>query len=215
MKKILIILASLAVLASCAKEVFGPSSSEEEASPLENYMLAIADDVVATALSELESALQVDVNSVVGKYFYTNNGIALSQDGSSWVLNKEGLMSGAVLEKVTGENAWTINYEGGMAVNDISFPTIITIKATKKDPSAEGHMDWNVTFEGMRTEEDGYKCTFSNAELPIEYRVVNTTAFWGAYGYLIMTVFKGSVQKDKVIMELRGLRSSASITHIH
>lgn len=215
MKKILTILAAIAVLASCEKETFGPSSTDRTASPLENYMLAIADDIVATSLSELESALQVDVNGVVGKYFYTNNGISLSQDGSSWKINREGDMSGAVLEKVAGENAWTVSYDGELSVNNVPFPTTFTIKATKKDPAEEGHISWYVSFDGTRTEDDGYKCTFSNVETPVEYRVVDMTESWGAYGYLMMTVFKGSEQKDKVIMELRGLRSSASITHIN
>ena len=55
---------------------------------------------------------------------------------------------------------------------------------------------------------------FSNAEVPVDYKIIENTKSWGAYGYLLMTVYKDSKQIDRVLMELRGLRSSASITHI-
>ncbi len=215
MKKIVILLAAVAVAASCSKftDTFGPEPDYSK-NALERYMLAIADDGVATALSELESALKMEVDGTVGKYFYTNNGIPLRDDGSSWTINREGTLYGAVMKKVSGEDAWTISYDGILTVASSSFPTVFTIKATKKDPAEEEHMSWDVTFDGSRTEDNGYRCTFSNVDKPIEYRTIESSKSWGAYGYLLMTVFKNSKQIDKIIMELNGTRSSASLAHI-
>lgn len=215
MKKFFIIIAAVAVAASCSKntDTFGPTP-ENNSNALELYMLAIADDGVATALSELESALQTNAEGTVGRYFYTTNGIPLGEDGSSWTINREGTMCGAVMKKVSGESAWTISFDGDLTVASATFPTVFTIKATKKDPAEEGHVNWDVTFDGTRTEDNGYKCTFSNIERPIEYRTIETSKSWEAFGYLIMTVFKNSEQIDKIIMELNGRRSSASLAHI-
>ena len=118
------IFAIAAVFASCSKntDTFGPST-DQSSSPLELYMLAIADDGVATALSELESALQLEADGTPGKYFYANNGIPLGEDGSSWTIKREGTLSGAVMKKVSGESAWVISYDGNLSMASSSFPT--------------------------------------------------------------------------------------------
>lgn len=215
MKKIIILIAAVAAMVSCDKfeDTFGPSTYESS-SPLELYMLSIADDGVSSVLAELESALQTDPDGVVGKYFYTNNGLSLTADGAVWTVNREGALSGATMKKVTGKNVWTISYNGDFSVEGASFPTAFEITATLADSEISNHMNWSVEFRGTRKEEDGYTCSFSNAEVPVDYKIIENTKNWGAYGYLLMTVFKDSKQIDRVLMELRGLRSSASITHI-
>lgn len=215
MKKIIILIAALAAMVSCDKfeDTFGPSTYESS-TPLELYMLSIADDGVSVVLSELETALQTDPDGVIGKYFYTNNGLPLTADDAVWTVNREGSLLGTTIKKVTGKNAWTINYEGDFSVEGASFPTAFEITATLADSEISNHMNWSVEFRGTRKEEDGYTCSFSNAEVPVDYKIIENTKSWGAYGYLLMTVFKDSKQIDRVLMELRGLRSSASITHI-
>jgi len=215
MKKIFILFAVVAVIVSCDKydDTFGPSTYESS-SPLELYMLSIADDGVSSVLAELESALQTDPDGVVGKYFYTNNGLSLTADGAVWTVNREGPLSGATMKKVTGKNVWMISYNGDFSMNGTSFPTTFEVTATLADSEIGSHMNWDVEFSGTRTEEDGYSCSFSNAEVPVGFKAIENTRNWGAYGYLLMTVYKENTRIDRILMELRGLRSSSSITHI-
>ena len=216
MKRFLIPLMSLLVICSCEKgsDIFG-GSVQEPVSPLRDYMLAIVDGVASPGLVELESALKVSDEGGVGKYFYETNGVPLTQDGSIWTVRRTGKLKGAKISKVSGKKAWKIEYSGEYAYSDISFPTEISLLAEQADPAAEDHRDWNVVINGSRTEEDGYRCTFTTDDSYIEYKALQTNPdFWNAYGYFLLNVYKNDELIDFAIIEVRGSKSNSTVTHI-
>ena len=220
MKRVSIILAMLAgiiAFAACEMEVpedaFGSTTTPNN--PVQAYMMNIADDLVCDNLRELESALKASAESGLGKYFYTTNDRPLDQDGAEWTVNREGNLTGLTIKKVAGSNAWDLEFNGKYPFSGNKYEIVINLTAEQDDASATGHQNWKVVFDGTRTEENGYKCTFSSVDAPVKYKTIGEdNNLWNAFGYLLMTVFKGGTQVDKVVMELAGGKSDSSIVHI-
>jgi len=211
------ILAGILSLAACAVEApedaFGSTTTPDN--PVQAYMMNIADDLVCDHLRELESALKASAEAGLGKYFYTTGGKSLDQDGAEWTVNREGNLTGLTIKKVAGVNAWDLQYKGKYSFSGNSYDLVVNLTAEQDDASATGHQNWKVVLDGSRTEEGGYSCTFSSVDAPVKYKTIGEdNNLWNAFGYLLMTVFKGDVQVDKVVMELAGGKSDSSIVHI-
>ena len=213
MKKIIFAFLFAVVFVSCdphyGKDYFSPTYVS---TPLKEYMLCISNDIVTESLKELESALKMDKEGTMAKYFYQTNESTLAADGSVWTVKREGTLKDATIAKVAGEQAWTIVFDGEYAFRGNKSDTQFTLKAAAVDPSAVDHRDWNVEIVGNRTEDDGYTCTFNHIDAPINYRAVHDAeSSWNAFGFLEMKVDKNGTQVDALIMELRGGVNSASI----
>lgn len=218
MKRLLYLLIVTTTLVSCSKydgtDHYSPSPSYVS-TYLKDYLLYISNDIVTDCLLELESALKMDKEGSMAKYFYLSDGTSLSTDGSVWTVNRDGALKGATITKIAGVAAWEFDYDGDFAFGECKFPTKFKLRAAAVDPTADGHRDWNVELNGTRTEEDGYVCLFNHEEANIKYTAAEPEgSSWNAYGYLKMEVQKGGVRVDALIMELRGGISSISITHI-
>ncbi len=218
MKRLLYILLFATIYVSCStydgSDYYSPAPTYVS-TPLKEYLLYISNDIVTDCLLELESALKMDQEGSMAKYFYLSDGTSLSTDGSVWTVNRDGALKGATITKVAGVAAWEFDYNGDFDFNGCKFPTLFKLRATATDPTADGHRDWNVELNGTRTEEDGYVCLFNHEEANIKYTAVESEgSSWNAYGYLKMEVLKNGVKVDALIMELRGGISSISITHI-
>lgn len=201
---------------ACSKydgtDYFSPSYVS---TPLKEYMLCISSDLVTASLVELESALNLDKEGTMAKYFYRTDGLSLSSEGSLWTVTREGPVQGATIAKVAGKTAWTIVFDGEFKFNGNKFATRFELEATAADPSAEGHRDWLVGIDGSRAEEAGYSCTFNHVETPVTYRAVaDEESSWKAYGFLEMEVNKDDNRVDALIMELRGSVNSVSVAHL-
>ena len=220
MKKVSIILATLAgiiAFAACEMEnpedAFGSTTTPDN--PVQAYMMNIADDLVCDNLRELESALKASAESGLGKYFYTTNNKTLDQDGAEWTVNREGNLTGLTIKKVTGSNAWDMQFKGKYSFSGYNYDIVINMTAEQDDATATGHQNWKVVIDGSRTEDGGYSCTFSSVDAPVKYKTIgDDNNLWNAFGYLLMTVFKNDTQVDKVVMELAGGKSDCSIVHI-
>lgn len=209
-------LAAALLLAACSKaepeDSFGGYT--EPSDYVKQYMINFADKLVTQNLSELEDALAPDALSGISRFFYSTGGRALTEDGAVWTVVKEGDTYGLTMTKLSGASAWELSNETALFFDGGgSFRTDFRLTATAADASLARHRSWNVTFSGQRHEEDGFWCEF-HSEDPIEYRALSEDGYWNAYGCLLMTVYDGSRQVDKVVMELRGARSATIIAHI-
>lgn len=218
MKRLLYLLIVTTTLVSCSQydgtDHYSPSPSYVS-TYLKDYLLYISNDIVTDCLLELESALKMDKEGSMAKYFYLSDGTSLSTDGSVWTVNRDGALKGATITKIAGVAAWEFDYDGVFAFGECKFPTKFKLRAAAVDPTADGHRDWNVELNGTRTEQDGYVCLFNHEEANIKYTAAEPEGSrWNAYGYLKMEVQKRGVRVDALIMELRGGISSISITHI-
>ena len=215
-KNIFGLAACVLLMAACAQDVpedaFGNTTVPDN--PLMSYMTTIADSFVCDNLRELESALSASESGGLGKYFYENNGKALTEDGAVWTVKKESNLRGLKIEKVSG--AWKLSYSGKYAFSgNPEYETSITIIAEQADPAATGHQSWNLIIDGTRTEENGYSCTFSSVDMPVRYKMIGgDNLLWNAFGYIMMTVYKNDTQVDKVVMELAGGKSDSSKVRI-
>ena len=211
------ILAGMFAFAACEmdtpEDAFGSTTTPDN--PVQAYMMNIADDLVCDNLRELETALKVSSEAGLGKYFYTTNGKSLSEDGAEWTVNREGNLTGLTIKKVAGSKAWDLQYKGKYPFSGNTYEIVINLTAEQDDATATGHQNWKVVLEGSRTEEGEYSCTFSSVDAPVKYKTIGEdNNLWNAFGYLLMTVFKGETQVDKVVMELAGGKSDCSIVHI-
>lgn len=215
-KTLLVLSILVASFSSCAQndpdDAFGTEIST--ASPLVEYMTNFAEEIASESLKILESALRTSSDGGIKMLFYETNDLALTADGSVWKVKREGDLQGLTITKVAGENAWKLSYEGGVEFSGGTYPTEFTIKATQKDPTAEGHQNWDILLDGKRKEEKGYRCEFSTMNTLVEYKAIGEESLWNAFGYIIMTVYKNDVQIDQVVMELAGGRSDSSVVRV-
>ena len=208
--KRLVFLGGLVLLLATAchkadEDAFGGNFSAE-GNPVREYMLSLADELVASALEELEEALGYDEQSAASQAFYDMKG-DLKQPGGIWVLRRESLMKGLVL-RMLEEEVWVLDFDGDLLLSIDTYPTSFTIRAERID-AQNPHTDWKVTLQGQRTERNGYSCTFSS-DGPISYEVLFTDRLWQAFGSLQMDVFKDNTLVDKAFLSLRGPRSAAA-----
>ncbi|MBQ9192438.1 MAG: hypothetical protein IJ156_01795 [Bacteroidales bacterium] len=202
---------ALLILSACSKadsDAFG-GNEDRTGNPVQTYMLALTDDLAASALEELETALRADPNALSSQAFYLMQG-NLSQTGSTWVLQRECRLKGLVINKLDGE-VWKLDYDGDLSLQDDSYPTRFTIRAVRMDPQSS-HADWTITLEGSRTEREGYACTFeSNGS--IRYEALSEDRLWYAYGVLQMNVTRNGTLVDQAFLSLNGPRNASGFVH--
>lgn len=186
MKKTLYILAATVLaLCSCTKgaDIVG-GHDHYSYSPGGKYMMHIADDLMAGALEDLEIAIELDKTEITWASRFTGMKIVKAD-----------------------ENVWHLNFEGPIAFDDQSYPTIFAMSATRLNE--ESHADWDVTITGRRTEREGYYCTFESLGA-ITFQAVNTESGWDMlYGRLSMIVYNKDSKKDGCLLHFNGALSQA------
>ena len=186
MKKILYVFAAAVLaLSSCSKgaDIVGGYDYYEHTLGGQ-YMMHIADDLVAGALENLEIALELGKTEV------------------TWASH----FSGMTIQKAD-ENVWHLSYEGPFAFDDKTYQTAFVMTATKLNE--EKHADWDVTITGSRTEREGYRCTFESLGT-ITYKALYTEQGWDMlYGRLSMLVFNKDTKKDGCMLTFDGAPSQA------
>ena len=187
MKKILYLFAAAVLaLSSCSKgaDIVGGGYDYYYYAPGGEYMMHIADDLMAGALEDLEIACEMGKTEV------------------TWASRFTGMKIVQAEEKV-----WHLSFEGPFAFDDKSYQTSFTMTATKLNEA--NHADWEVTITGNRTEREGYRCTFESLGA-ITYRVLGTSTGWDyLMGRLSMIVYNKDVKKDGCLMHFEGAPSQA------
>jgi len=186
MKKTLYILAAVVlVLSSCSKgsDIVGGHGSYYY-SPGGEYMMQIADDLMAGALEDLEIACEMGKTEITWASRFTGMKIVQAE-----------------------ENVWHLSFEGPFDFDGKSYQTTFAMTATKLNE--EDHADWDVTITGNRTEREGYRCSFESLGA-ITYRVLYTNSGWDyLLGRLSMIVYNKDGKKDGCLMYFDGAPSQA------
>lgn len=186
MKKILyLFVATVLVLSSCTKgaDIVGGHDNYVD-TPGGQYMMHIADDLMAGALEDLEIALDLGKTEV------------------TWASRLSGMK---IVE--ADENVWYLSFEGPFVFDDQPYQTSFTMTATKVNE--EEHADWDVVISGTRTEREGYRCTFESLGA-ITYKAMGTTTGWDyLFGRLSMIVYNNEGKKDGCLMHFDGAPSRA------
>lgn len=186
MKKIFYLFAAAVLaLSSCTKgaDIVGGHDSYLF-SPGGNYMMNIADDLMAGALENLEIACEMGKTEVTWASRFSGMKIVQAQD-----------------------NVWHLSFKGPFAFDDRSYETAFSMAATKLND--EKHADWEVTITGYRTEREGYRCTFESVGT-ITYKALGTSSGWDYLsGRLSMIVYNKDGKKDGCLMYFDGAPSQA------
>ena len=187
MKKIIYLFAAAVLaLSSCSKgaDIVGGGYDYYYYSPGGEYMMHIADDLIAGALEDLEIASQMGKTEITWASRFTGMQIVQAE-----------------------ENVWHLNFKGPFAFDDKSYQTVFTMSATKLNE--EEHADWDVIITGTRTEREGYRCSFESLGA-ITYRAMGTTTGWDyLFGRLSMIVYNNEGKKDGCLMHFDGAPSRA------
>lgn len=195
MKKALYILAIAVMSIACSKgSRINPGSAAVggnntyTSSPLGQYMMHIADDLVAGALNELETSLLLEKSTVTWNSRFT--GMAIVKDD----------------EEV---DTWLLTYEGPFTIDGCTYETRFSIVATREDIMDGQHGDWNVTVTGTRVEKEGYSCKFDNVG-SLTYLTDGSRTGWNQiYGKLSMDVIKDKARIDTGLLVFNGTPSAA------
>lgn len=216
-----IILGGLALLlaTACHKadyDAFGGHSDDAD-NPVRAYMVALADDIVAASLEELEAALQLDLQDPITQVMYDAKGSLLTP-GGTWKVRRESALKGLVLQceqGIDGSSIWNISFDGDLELRGEIFPTQFSFYAHPEgSQSNAAHQDWNVTsFHGDRYEREGYNCSFDCFEGTLRFEALPENGYWNAYGTFSMNVFKGETLVDSAYLSLKGAPSAAIFVH--
>lgn len=215
-KKYLGLTLAALLLAACSKaeteDAFGGYT--EPSDYVKSYMINVADKLATQSLSELEYAISSDALTGISRFYYNTGGKALTEDGAVWTVLREGDTQGMTMIKIAGQQSWALANDSEFSFDrGDSFPTKYSMTVTAADASTARHRSWDVILSGERHEEDGYWCTF-HTEGSLQYSALPNDDYWNVYGYLLMTVYDGTRQVDKVVMQLRGARSATVIAHV-
>ena len=212
---LLLTLAAAGLFTACAKDDASDAFGEitDPSDNVREYMISIADRLVTYNLQELETALNSEDTGGLARYFYKTNGKALTEDGAVWTVTREDEMYGLVISKVSGESSWTLSYEGDFTLRGYEYPTTFSMTATAADASIAPHRSWNVRFRGERHEKKDFWCEFYS-DGDIQYKALNESKLWNAYGFMLMTVYEKTKRVDKIVMQLKGGKSDSAIAHI-
>ena len=187
MKKFLYLFAAAVMaLSACSKgdnDIVGGHDSYYY-SPGGEYMMQIADDLMAGALEDLEIACEMGKTEITWASRFTGMKIVQAE-----------------------ENVWHLSFEGPFDFDGKSYQTTFAMTATKLNE--EDHADWDVTITGNRTEREGYRCSFESLGA-ITYRVLYTNSGWDyLLGRLSMIVYNKDGKKDGCLMYFDGAPSQA------
>lgn len=216
-----IILGCLALLLATAcyradYDAFG-GHTDTSGNPVREYMLALADDIVAASLEELEAALKMDPQDPITQVLYDAKGNLLAP-GSTWKVRREGSLKGLVLQcerGLDGSSIWNVSFDGDLELRGESYPTQFSFSAHPEGSQSQAaHQDWKVTvFHGDRYEREGYNCYFDCFEGTLRFQALPEDGYWNAYGTFSMHVFKGETLVDSAYLSLKGAPSAAIFVH--
>ena len=206
---------SLLLVTACYKadyDAFGGHTDTDE-NPVKEYMLTLADDMVAASLEELESALQMEPQDQVTQSYYVVQGDLHS--GGRWTLRRECPLKGLVIRNVIqteGLMGWLLEFDGDLNLSGYIYPTHFMVQA-EHQPTQNAHTDWSITkFSGHRTEQQGYRCTFDISS-GLLFDALQEDYRWNARGTIHMDVYKDDTLVDTAYLTLKGPRSAAVFVH--
>ena len=195
MKKAIYILAIAVMAAACSKgSRINPESaavggySTYNSSPVGQYMMSIADDLVAGALTELETSFLLEKSEV------------------TWNSRFKGM---TIVKAGEMDDTWSLTYEGQLTMGGSTYETRFSIVATREVVQEGQHADWTVSVSGTRTEREGYSCKFVGMG-SLGYQTGGSRTGWNQiYGKLSMDVFKDKARIDTGLLVFNGAPSTA------
>ena len=225
MKRISIL--ALILLVACSKggyadyDVLGGRSTNTATSSMgRNYMMAVADELIAGVLDEMTLAQTTqDMGSTYSSHFTIMGGF--NTLGSTWMVTAPDSAFEGLSIRCTGENSWNVNYEGDFYMGGYTYPTTFKMRILhQKNLSPQVYDGWLVSLEGERTERGGYRCTFDAYSNPLSSQMMsfyntlgaNISGWNGINGDLFMTVSKDGVTVDVCRLSFKGAPSAATYT---
>lgn len=226
------ILAGVLALASCARmdldEYNGSYDHRERPYKAgEEYMVSLAKQLLPDCLIALEDALIYDNYGYYTQSTseYKTGGKSLRTEGAEWTVKSYAPMKGIKISCL-GENHWKLEFQGNYTLLGYEYPTTITAQATLNngadsgegtgEGSGEGsgedsgagawanHNDWEVSFEGTRTERDGYVCVFTSNPTLKFFKGYNNYGWNTCTGSAFMDVTKYGKKVDRCRNEYLG-----------
>ncbi len=222
------ILAGVLALASCARmdldEYNGSYDHRERPYKAgEEYMVSLAKQLLPDCLIALEDALIYDNYGYYTQSTseYKTGGKSLRTEGAEWTVKSYAPMKGIKISCL-GENHWKLEFQGNYTLLGYEYPTTITAQATLNNGAGSGegsgagsgedsgagawanHNDWEVSFEGTRTERDGYVCVFTSNPTLKFFKGYNNYGWNSCTGSAFMDVTKYGKKVDRCRNEYLG-----------
>ena len=222
------ILAGVLALASCARmdldEYNGSYDHRERPYKAgEEYMVSLAKQLLPDCLIALEDALIYDNYGYYTQSTseYKTGGKSLRTEGAEWTVKSYAPMKGIKISCL-GENRWKLEFQGNYTLLGYEYPTTITAQATLNNDAGSGegsgegsgagsgagawanHNDWEVRFEGTRTERDGYVCIFTSNPTLKFFKGYNNYGWNSCTGSAFMDVTKYGKKVDRCRNEYLG-----------
>ena len=218
------ILAGVLALASCARmdldEYNGSYDHRERPYKAgEEYMVSLAKQLLPDCLIALEDALIYDNYGYYTQSTseYKTGGKSLRTEGAEWTVKSYAPMKGIKISCL-GENRWKLEFQGNYTLLGYEYPTTITAQATLNNGAGSGegssagsgtgawanHNDWEVRFEGTRTERDGYVCVFTSNPTLKFFKGYNNYGWNSCTGSAFMDVTKYGKKVDRCRNEYLG-----------
>ena len=218
------ILAGVLALASCARmdldEYNGSYDHRERPYKAgEEYMVSLAKQLLPDCLIALEDALIYDNYGYYTQSTseYKTGGKSLRTEGAEWTVKSYAPMKGIKISCL-GENRWKLEFQGNYTLLGYEYPTTITAQATLNNNAGSGegsgagsgtgawanHNDWEVRFEGTRTERDGYVCIFTSNPTLKFFKGYNNYGWNSCTGSAFMDVTKYGKKVDRCRNEYLG-----------
>ena len=148
-------------------------------------MMSIADDLVAGALTELETSFLLEKSEV------------------TWNSRFKGM---TIVKDDELDDTWSLTYEGQLTMGGSTYETRFSIVATREVVQDGQHADWTVSVSGTRAEREGYSCKFDG----LGYQTGGSRTGWNQiYGKLSMDVFKDKARIDTGLLVFNGAPSTA------
>lgn len=213
MKKFLLIFFAIA-LVSCSKGIIDEyGGSEERGTAIaENYLIIMSTDLLPDYLIALESSLSYDTYgyylNAAGQSDYETGGKSIRVPGNSWTVSSKRKVSGLSIT-CKGNDTWELYREGPYKFFDNEkedgYTTTCKMTAQIIGEVAAGHYNWKVTFNGGRTEREGYSCTFESSP-SLEYTCIEAKSYAWDYcnGSATIVVNKNGAKVDMARMDYTG-----------
>lgn len=205
------------ILTSCDKGRIEEFSGSEDRSQsiAENYLIVLASRLVPDYLISLESALSYDeyeyYKTSVGQSSYETGGQSIRTQGVTWIVSAKKKVDGL---KITckGDGLWELYREGPYTYNDyyeneaeVQYVTVCAMTAEMLEDLGHGHFNWKVTFNGSRTEREGYSCIFQSTPTLTYQDEQSRTYTWNhCYGSATMLIDRNGEKIDMARMDFDG-----------
>lgn len=223
MKKTLYLLAaSLMALSACSKgmeytyqEYLGTEYFAQDDASFQ-YMMLIADGLVTGVLNELELAMDVEARGMSQSTHFTRNR-SFYEVGSLWKVKAEDSKFKNMEISCVANRTWNVSFEGDlpMGLDENTYPTRFTLTAQQPEDLAE----WGITLKGIRTEREGYSCSFETHVEPVStrppyvsyaYTMIDGNRGWNnIVGEYYLTVYKDGEIIDYCSLTFNGSPSRA------